>query len=520
MEESGLFATLVDRQDYAVAAAFAYSYLEPVQKLMNNKVKLVVKALQEKFSFVTFDALVKEQIGSAQQAQGKNVAISASSAKILRLNPDKIILPQKERRNILITSALPYVNNVPHLGNIIGCVLSADVFARYCRLAGHNAIYICGTDEYGTATETKAIQDGKTCQQICDYYHDIHAKIYKWFDCDFDKFGRTTTPKQTAITHEIFESLHKQGNTFEKVIEQQYCLKCERFLADRFVRGECPMCHYPDAKGDQCDGCGKLITATELIKASCTTCNGSPEVRQSKHIFIDLPKIQPNLESWITEQKVKGSWSQNAIAFSETLLKTGLLGRCITRDLKWGTSVPLDAFKEKVFYVWFDAPIGYISITANHTDDWRQWWCQGGQDKTHDVELFQFMGKDNITFHTVIFPSTLIGTGENWTKLHTISTTEFLNYEIDEKTGKPKKFSKSRNSGVFGDDAMNTGVPSEVWRYYLLINRPENQDAVFTWSDFIAKNNNELLANLGNFANRFLKFIAANKNYEKKMPGY
>lgn len=195
------------------------------------------------------------------------------------------------------------------------------------------------------------------------------------------------------------------------------------------------------------------------------------------------------------------------------MLKGGLQGRCITRDLKWGTPVPLEAFSDKVFYVWFDAPIGYISITALYTEQWKQWW-----QNEKNVELFQFMGKDNITFHTVIFPSTLIGTGQPWTKLHTISTTEFLNYEVDEKTGKPKKFSKSRNTGVFGDDAMGTGVPSEVWRYYLLINRPENQDTVFLWSDFVAKNNNELLANLGNFSNRILKFLVS--AFKKVVPAY
>ena len=263
--------------------------------------------------------------------------------------------------------------------------------------------------------------------------------------------------------------LYKAGKTFEKVVDQQYCKKCERFLADRFVRGECPMCHFPDAKGDQCDGCGKLVNAIELIKPECSSCKTTPEVRQSKHIFIDLPQIQPELEQWIETQSVKGNWSQNSITFAKTMLKGGLIGRCITRDLKWGTPVPLEEYSNKVFYVWFDAPIGYISITANYTEDWKQWWHKSEMD----VELFQFMGKDNITFHTVIFPSTLIGTGGPWTKLHTISTTEFLNYEIDEKTGKPKKFSKSRNTGVFGDDAMSTGVPSEVWRYYLLINRPE-----------------------------------------------
>ena len=193
----------------------------------------------------------------------------------------------------------------------------------------------------------------------------------------------------------------------------------------------------------------------------------------------------------------------NSITFTQTMLKKGLLGRCITRDLKWGTPVPVEKFADKVFYVWFDAPIGYISITANYTDQWKQWW-----QNNDNVELYQFMGKDNITFHTVIFPSTLIGSGQPWTKLHHISTTEFLNYEKDEN-GAPLKFSKTRNVGVFGDDAMNSGIPSEVWRYFLLSCRPETSDTTFLWSDFMAKNNNELLANLGNFSNRALKFTAS-----------
>jgi methionyl-tRNA synthetase len=195
----------------------------------------------------------------------KGVATSVSNAKIHRLHPERKILPVKGKRNILITSALPYVNNVPHLGNIIGCVLSADVFSRFCRLRGHNSIYICGTDEYGTATETKAQEEGKTPKEICDYYHEVHKDIYNWFDCDFELFGRTTTDQQTKIAQDIFLRLKEEGFTFNKVVAQQYCPACSRFLADRLVYGTCPLCKYPKAKGDQCDGCSKLIEATELI---------------------------------------------------------------------------------------------------------------------------------------------------------------------------------------------------------------------------------------------------------------
>lgn len=266
---------------------------------------------------------------------------------------------------------MPYVNNVPHLGNIIGCVLSADVYARFARLAGHNAIYICGTDEYGTATETKARQEGKTPQQICDHYHKLHAEIYEWFDCDFDKFGRTSTPseKHEKITHDIFNALRAKGKTTEKVIEQQYCNTCKTFLADRLVKGECYLCGYKDAKGDQCDKCGHLLDATKLINPKCVMTGATPEIRKTEHIFINLPKIQPELEKWV--QKVKKNWSDNSRTFTEKFLKDGLIERMITRDLKWGTVVPVEKFKNKVFYVWFDAPIGYISITANHLDEWK-----------------------------------------------------------------------------------------------------------------------------------------------------
>jgi len=203
------------------------------------------------------------------------------------------------------------------------------------------------------------------------------------------------------------------------------------------VYGECPLCHSKDAKGDQCDGCGHLINATELIDPKCKVCNTTPVLKQSQHIFIDLPKISPEHEKWYKEASVKGGWSANSILFTQGLLNKGLIGRSITRDLKWGTSVPMEAYKDKVFYVWFDAPIGYLSITAEYTKQWELWW------KNPDIELVQFMGKDNLTFHTVIFPSSLIGTKDNYTLLHNISTTEFLNYEIDPSTGKPKKFSKS-----------------------------------------------------------------------------
>ncbi|KAF3781727.1 putative methionine--tRNA ligase [Nymphaea thermarum] len=407
-------------------------------------------------------------------------------------------IPVVGRRNVLITSALPYVNNVPHLGNIIGCVLSADVFARYCRLRGYNTIYICGTDEYGTATETKAMEEGCSPKEICDKYHAIHKEIYEWFDIKFDEFGRTSSPKQTDICQAIFHKLLENNWLSENTMQQLYCDTCDRFLADRLVEGTCPTpgCDYGDARGDQCEKCGKLLNPTELIDPRCKVCRTSPHIRDTKHLFLELPLLKDKLEEYINNMSVAGSWSQNAIQATYAWLKEGLRPRCITRDLKWGVPVPLEKFKDKVFYVWFDAPIGYISITACYASEWEKWW-----KNPENVELFQFMGKDNVPFHTVMFPSTLLGTGESWTLMKTISVTEYLNYEAG-------KFSKSKGMGVFGNDAKSTNIPVEVWRYYLLTNRPEVSDTLFTWKDLQAKQNSELLKNLGNFIHRVLSFIA------------
>ncbi|KAL0452019.1 UNVERIFIED_CONTAM: putative methionine--tRNA ligase [Sesamum latifolium] len=407
-------------------------------------------------------------------------------------------LPVSGKRNILITSALPYVNNVPHLGNIIGCVLSADVFARYCRMRGYNAIYICGTDEYGTATETKAMEEGCSPKEICDKYHAIHKDVYQWFNISFDEFGRTSSPQQTEVCQAIFKKLFENNWLSENTMQQLYCDTCKRFLADRLVEGNCPTpgCNYDSARGDQCEKCGKLLNPTELLDPKCKVCRNTPRIRDTNHLFLELPLLKDRLEEYIRTMSVAGGWSQNAIQATHAWLREGLKPRCITRDLKWGVPVPHEKFKDKVFYVWFDAPIGYVSITSCHTPEWEKWW-----KNPENVELYQFMGKDNVPFHTVMFPSTLLGTGENWTLMKTISVTEYLNYE----TG---KFSKSKGVGVFGNDAKDTNIPVEVWRYYLLTNRPEVSDTLFTWVDLQAKLNSELLSNLGNFINRVLSFIA------------
>lgn len=419
---------------------------------------------------------------------------------------DAEILPIEGERNILITSALPYVNNVPHLGNIVGSVLSADIYARYCKARNYNTLFVCGTDEYGTATETKAIEEGCTPRELCDKYHKIHSDVYKWFQIGFDYFGRTTTEKQTEIAQDIFNKLNNNGYLEEHSMKQLYCEEHKAYLADRYVEGECPKCHYEDARGDQCDKCGGLLDPFELINPRCKLDNSKPIPRNSDHIFISLDKLEPRIKEWVEKSSREGGWSKNSRTITQSWLKEGLQPRCITRDLVWGTPVPLEKYKDKVLYVWFDATIGYVSITANYTDGWKKWWKD-----PENVQLYQFMGKDNVPFHSVIFPGSQLGTNENWTMLHHLSTTEYLQYEGG-------KFSKSRGVGVFGNNAKDTGVSPSVWRYYLASVRPESSDSHFSWSDFVARNNSELLANLGNFVNRLVKFV--NAKYNGVVPEY
>lgn len=445
---------------------------------------------------------VKKELPPLPEYTGKvNV-----NQEVLYKPSEGTITPKKGERNILISSALPYVNNVPHLGNIIGSVLSADIYARYAKTRGYNTLFVCGTDEYGTATETKALEEGVTPKELCDKYHAIHKQTYDWFQIGFDHFGRTTTQQQTDIAQHIFLKLHENGFLEEHSMKQLYCPVHNGFLADRFVEGTCPKCAYSDARGDQCDGCGTLLNPFELIEPRCKLDNAAPLPRESNHVFLSLDKLQDRVAKWNKESQELGKWSKNGRTITDTWLNEGLHPRCITRDLKWGTPVPLTAYADKVLYVWFDACIGYISITANYMEDWESWWRD-----PENVQLYQFMGKDNVPFHTVVFPSSQIGTEEKWTMLHHLSTTEYLQYEGG-------KFSKSRNVGVFGNNAQDTGIPPSVWRYYLATARPETSDTQFSWQEFVTRNNSELLANLGNFVNRLVKFVSA--KFNRVIPEY
>ncbi|EGS20831.1 methionyl-tRNA synthetase-like protein [Thermochaetoides thermophila DSM 1495] len=436
--------------------------------------------------------------------------------------PRKPALPQPGKDNILITSALPYVNNVPHLGNIIGSVLSADVFARFCRARNLPTIFICGSDEYGTATETKALSEGVDPATLCAKYHAIHKEIYDWFRIDFDIFGRTPTPEHTEIVQSIFAGLWKNGYIEERETTQAYCPTHDSFLADRYVEGECSICHDKGARGDQCDACGNLLDPLEpdsngsdghevratgwLINPRCKLDGTTPERRKTKHLYLRLDALQEELRPWLAS--VEKNWSANCVAITHSWLEKGLKPRGITRDLKWGVPIPTglpglndEDYAKKVFYVWFDACVGYPSITKTFTDagnpegkNWEKWW-----KNPDEVSLYQFMGKDNVP---IIFPASQIGTRENWTKVKHFSTTEYLNYEGG-------KFSKSKGVGVFGNNARDTGIDADIWRYYLLSRRPETSDAEFKWEEFVDANNNDLLKNLGNLCQRVVKFCQA-----------
>ncbi|NMA44308.1 MAG: methionine--tRNA ligase [Candidatus Diapherotrites archaeon] len=403
---------------------------------------------------------------------------------------------------ILVTSALPYVNNVPHLGNLIGSVLSADAFARFMRINGKEVLFVLGTDEHGTTTEVRAMEEGLTPKELVDKYFVIHKNIYDWFETSYDCLGRTSSEANAKITIDIFNDLYKNGFIIENTITQLYSEKSKKFLSDRFVEGECPFCHALGARGDQCDSCGKLLEPNELINPVSKIDGTKPILKETKHLYIDLPKIEPDLMKWYNTTKSK--WSNVAVGITEHWLKQGLKERCITRDLEWGIKVPLEGWDNKVFYSWFDAPIGYIGITIESIgDEWKNWWMN------QDVTLYQFMGKDNVPFHAIMFPAFLIGTKKDYKLVNYLASTDYLNYE-------DKKFSKSKNIGVFGNDAKETGICADVWRYYLFRVRPETGDTQFVWDDFGSKVNNELVGNFGNFINRVVSLDE--KFFELKKP--
>ncbi len=404
---------------------------------------------------------------------------------------------EKEKR--LILCALPYANNVPHVGNIVGSHLPADIFARYCRLNGYEAILIGGTDENGTPTEVAAREACVTPQKLVDEFHKIQKAIYDWFLISYDNFSRTSKPIHHKTTKALFTEIYNKGYIIEKEIKVPFCKKCSMALPDRYVQGTCPNCGYDKARGDQCDKCTKLLDPVDLKKPKCKICGTEPKPKKTKHLFLDFSKLQSELETWI---KSNTHWSEQVTSLALGWIHEGLKPRCITRDLKFGVQVPIPGYEEKIFYVWFDAPIGYVSSTkewaegTKHPDSWELYW------KNPESRIYNFMGKDNIPFHTIFWPAMLIAYGK-YNLPYQVVGLQFCNYEGD-------KISKSRNWGVFCERLPESGIEPDIWRYYLSHLIPETKDSDFKWDEFQSRVNNELIGNLGNFVNRTLSFIVTN----------
>lgn len=404
----------------------------------------------------------------------------------------------------LITSALPYINGIKHLGNMVGSMLPADVYARYLRQRGHEVLYICATDEHGTPAELAAKEAGLPVDEFCTEQHEAQKAIYAGFGLSFDYFGRSSSPQNFEITQQIARELHRNGFIEERAVRQVYSLDDERFLPDRYIVGTCPHCGYELARGDQCENCTRVLDPTDLIDARSAISGSSRlEVRETKHLFLLQSLLAGEVEAWVDEHG--RSWPTLASSIARKWLTEGLQDRAITRDLDWGVPVPADtwpglAAEGKVFYVWFDAPIEYIGATKEWADlepaerDWRSWWWEA--DKT--VRYTEFMAKDNVPFHTVMFPATLLGTRAPWKKVDYVKAFNWLNYYGG-------KFSTSQRRGVFTDAALEL-LPADYWRYFLMANAPESDDTSFSWELFSSGVNKDLADTLGNFVNRVLSF--------------
>lgn len=401
------------------------------------------------------------------------------------------------KEKVLITSALPYVNGLPHLGHLVGCLLPSDIYARFNRLIGNDVLYIGGTDEHGTPSELGAKKEGVDVYDYTTKYHNIHKDIYEKFNLSFDYFGRTSSKENTEITQEIARELFKNGYIEEREVEQVFSVDDNMFLPDRYIVGTCPYCGATNARGDQCESCTKVLDPKDLIDArSAVSGSTNLEVRKTKHLYLKLSKLSDKVRSWVNTRK----WNKLTLGIANKWLDEGLSDRCITRDLKWGIPVPTDVFpdmKDKVFYVWFDAPIGYISITKELLGDgYKNWWLNScGADKVRYVE---FMGKDNVPFHSVMFPATLIGANEDYKKVDTLKGLSYLNFNGG-------KFSKSAHRGIFADSAIEE-FPADYWRYWLIKNAPETDDTDFSFERFAEEINKDLNDVLGNFILRVLKF--------------
>ena len=405
-----------------------------------------------------------------------------------------------------ITAALPYTNGPIHIGHLAGVYVPADIYARYLRLQKKDVAFICGSDEHGVAIAIKAKKKGKTPQQIIDYYDQIIRNAFETFGISFDNYSRTSREVHHQTASEIFKQLDAQGQFLVKETEQLFDPEAQAFLADRFVTGTCPLCQHTEAYGDQCESCGSSLSATELIQPKSTLSGSVPEYKKTKHWFLPLDQHENFIKEWILEGHKK-DWKPNVYGQVKSWIDNGLQARAVTRDLDWGIPVPVEGGKGKVLYVWFDAPIGYISSTKEWAQkkniDWEPYW------KSEDTQLVHFIGKDNIVFHCIIFPIILKNTGE-YILPENVPANEFLNLEGN-------KISTSKNWAVWLHEYLEDfPEKQDVLRYALTANAPETKDNDFTWKEFQTRNNSELVAIFGNFINRVM--VLTQKYYEGIVP--
>lgn len=400
----------------------------------------------------------------------------------------------------LITSALPYVNNQLHIGHLIGCLLPSDVYARFCRAKGRDVLYIGGSDEHGTPSEVGALKENMPVEEYVDKYRAKHLDAVRDFNLSFDLYGRTHTKLHEKLIHELFERLDNMGMIYEKSSMQPYSINEKKFLADRYVIGTCPRCGYERAYGNECDKCNATLDPKDLISPHSAIDPSSPvEMRETKHLYFRMSAMQDKMRTWVNSRT---GWPKTAITIANKWLDEGLHDNPITRDLKWGIPVNKPGFEDKVFYVWFDAPWGYISISQAATDNWESWW------KNPDCKYTQFMAKDNISFHSVFFPSQELAMDDNWKTVDVLKGQNFLNFN-------GAKISKSTGNGIFLDQAL-TIAPADTWRYALLASAPETDDSDFTVTRFAEIVNKDLNGMLGNFVSRVCKLSA--KNFGTNVP--
>lgn len=400
----------------------------------------------------------------------------------------------------LITSALPYANGKLHIGHVAGAYLPADIFVRFLRLNHEDVIYICGTDEHGTPISIQADAEGVAPQVIVDRYHTLIKEAFDGINIEFDNFSGTSRPPHYKISQEFFLNLFNNKNIHPKDTLQFYCEHDQRFLADRYVEGICPKCDAPGARGDQCDACGQIYDTTTLKEPKCKICGNMPVIKNTRHWFLHLDGFTQRMKDWIAQ---KDYWKENVRNFMLNLLEQGLIERSITRDIKWGIPVPLEEAQDKVLYVWFDAPIGYISSTIEWAEKigqperWKDYWLNP------ETKLIHFIGKDNIIFHALIWPAVLMGQNKAYALPYDIPANEFMNLE-------GQKISTSRNWAIWVDEFVKE-FDGDYLRYYLANNAPESKDSDFSWKDFQNKINNELNNTLGNLAHRVFAF--SNKHF-------